>query len=68
SFLCRDDRLGTSMLAPRGASPVLFGIRTWTQDAANEALKLLLDAPGTEETSGSLVFETNHATNDHLDE
>ena len=68
SFLCRDDRLGTSMLAPRGASPVLFGIRTWTLDAANEALKLLVNAPGTEETSGSMVFETNHATNDHLDE
>jgi len=68
SFLCRDERLGTSLLAPRGASPVLFGIRTWTQDAANEALELLLNAPETEATSGSMVFETNHATNDHLDE
>jgi tRNA(Ile2)-agmatinylcytidine synthase len=68
TFLCRDDRLGTNMLAPRGASPVLFGIRTWTQDAANEALQVLLNAPGTEDSSGSIVFETNHATNDHLDE
>ena len=67
TFLCRDDRLGTSLLAPKGASPVLFGIRTWTREVAVEALRLLLDAPGTEQNSGSMVFETNQATNDHLD-
>jgi len=68
TFLCRDDRLGMNMLAPKGTSPVLFGIRTWTQEAAKDALRLLLNASGTEESSGSMVFETNQATNDHLDE
>ena len=67
TFLCRDDRLGKSLLAPRGVSPVLFGIRAWTKEAAEEALQVLLDAPQTEPVIGSLVFETNQATNDHLD-
>ena len=67
TFLCRDDRLGNSLLAPRGVSPVLFGIRTWTRDVAIEALQVLLDAPNTEPVIGSLIFETNQATNDHLD-
>ena len=67
TFLCRDDRLGDSLLAPRGVSPVLFGIRAWTRDVAMEALQVLLDAPNTEPVIGSLVFETNQATNDHLD-
>ena len=66
TFLCRDDRLGNSLLAPRGVSPVLFGIRAWTRDVAIEALQVLLDAPNTEPVIGSLVFETNQATNDHL--
>ena len=66
TFLCRDDRLGDSLLAPRGVSPVLFGIRAWTRDVAMEALEVLLDAPNTEPVIGSLVFETNQATNDHL--
>ena len=67
TFLCRDDRLGNSLLAPRGVSPVLFGIRAWKRDVAMEALQVLLDAPNTEPVIGSLVFETNQATNDHLD-
>ena len=66
TFLCRDDRLGDSLLAPKGVSPVLFGIRAWTRDVAMEALEVLLDAPNTEPVIGSLVFETNQATNDHL--
>ena len=66
TFLCRDHRLGTSLLAPKGVSPVLFGIRSWTREVSEEALRLLLDAPGTEQNSGSMVFETNQATNDHL--
>jgi len=68
TFLCRDDRLGNSLIAPRGASPVLFGIRTWTRDVAEEALELLLSASNTEPVIGSLIFETNQATNDHLDD
>lgn len=67
TFLCRDERLGDSLLAPRGVSPVLFGIRAGTRDVATEALQVLLDAPNTEPVIGSLVFETNQATNDHLD-
>ena len=67
TFLCRDERLGDSLLAPRGVSPVLFGIRAWTRDVATEALQVLLDAPKTEPVIGSLIFETNQATNDHLD-
>ena len=66
TFLCRDDRMGDSLLAPRGVSPVLFGIRAWTKDVAEDALQVLLDAPNTEPVIGSLVFETNQATNDHL--
>ena len=68
TFLCRDGRLGASMLAPRGSSPVLFGVRTWTKQSAEEALQILIDATNTEPVAGSMVFETNHATNDHLDE
>ena len=67
TFLCRDERLGDSLLAPRGVSPVLFGIRAWTRDVAMEALQVLLDAAKTEPVIGSLIFETNQATNDHLD-
>ena len=68
TFLCRDDRLGTSLLAPRGNSPVLFGVRTWTKEAAEEALQLLIRGEQTEPVQGYLVFETNHATNDHLED
>ena len=68
TFLCRDDRLQSSLLAPRGNSPVLFGIRTWQRDDSEHAAKILIDAPMTEPVSGWMVFETNQATNDHLDE
>ena len=68
TFLCRDDRLRSSLLAPRGNSPVLFGIRTWQRDDAEYAAQILIDAPMTEGISGWMVFETNQATNDHLDE
>ena len=56
------------MLAPRGSSPVLFGVRTWTKQSAEEALQILIDATNTEPVAGSMVFETNHDKNDHLDE
>ena len=68
TFLCRDHRLGASMLAPRGNSPVLFGIRAWTKSGAEKALQMLVDGPDTESTSGSMIFETNQATDDHLDD
>ena len=68
TFLCRDDRFQSSLLAPRGNSPVLFGIRTWEQEVANHAAQTLIEGKMTEHVSGWLIFETNQATNDHLDE
>ena len=41
TFLCRNPKLGTSLLAPRGNSPVLFGIRSWTKEGAQQALEIL---------------------------
>ena len=55
------------MVAPRGKSPVLFGVRAWNKQAAEEALQRLITGAGTEPVAGCMVFETNQATNDHLD-
>lgn len=68
TFLCRNPKLGTSLLAPRGNSPVLFGIRSWTKDGAQHALDILEQGNDTEPSKGSLVFQTNQATGDHLEE
>ena len=68
TFLCRDDRLQSSLLAPRGNSPVLFGIRTWEKEVAKHAAQTLIEGKTTEPVSGWMIFETNQATNDHLDE
>ena len=68
TFLCRDSRLGTTMLAPRGNSPVLFGIRTWTIEAAEIAVQALISGRNTEPVNAWRIFETNQATNDHLQE
>ena len=68
TFLCRDDRLQSSLLAPRGNSPVLFGIRTWEKEVAKHAAQTLIEGKTTEAVSGWIIFETNQATNDHLDE
>ena len=68
TFLCRDDRLQSSLLAPRGNSPVLFGIRTWEKEVAKHAAQTLIEGKMTEAVSGWMIFETNQATNDHLDE
>ena len=64
--LSRDPRRGKLLIAPRGSSPVLFGIRSLDRTSAEEALALLSDASGTEATSGSCVFRTNQASGDHL--
>ena len=66
TFLCRNPKLGTSLLAPRGNSPVLFGIRSLTKEGAQQALDILEHGKNTEPTKGSLVFQTNQATGDHL--
>lgn len=64
----RDPRRGTGLIAPRGASPVLFGVRSLTQKAATAACKAILDAPGTEPCASWRVFCTNQASGDHLAE
>ena len=66
TFLCRNPKLGTSLLAPRGNSPVLFGIRAWSKEGAQQALTILENGKDTEPSKGSLVFQTNQATGDHL--
>ena len=66
TFLCRNPKLGTSLLAPRGNSPVLFGVRSWTEQGARDALDILQNGEQTEQTKGSLIFKTNQATDDHL--
>ena len=68
TFLCRNPKLGTSLLAPRGNSPVLFGIRSWTRQGAHDALNILQNGKHTEQSKGSLIFKTNQATDDHLGE
>lgn len=68
TFLCRDSRLGTSLLAPKGKSPVLFGVRTWSKEGAEQALQTLVNAENTEPVAGGMIFETNQGTNDHLKE
>ena len=65
-FACRDPRQGRGLLAPRGASPVLCGIRGTERGAVAEALQRLLQSPGTEASIGQRVFSTNQGSGDHL--
>ena len=62
----RDPRRGTSLIAPRGRSPVLFGVRATEKDAAQKACELLVQSKGTEQVCGWRVFQTNQASGDHL--
>ncbi|MBL6742866.1 MAG: DUF1743 domain-containing protein [Candidatus Poseidonia sp.] len=62
----RDPRKGTSLIAPRGQSPVLFGVRARTSDGARKAASLLVGSDGTEEIQSLRVFLTNQASGDHL--
>ena len=63
----RDPRKGTGLVAPRGLSPVLFGIRATSNTVAATACDALLAAEGTEPSVGQAVFRTNQASGDHLD-
>ena len=65
-FACRDPRQGRGLLAPRGASPVLCGIRGTERSAVSDAMNVLLEADGTETASGHRVFRTNQGSGDHL--
>tara|TARA_B100001142_G_scaffold324833_1_gene377279 strand:+ start:858 stop:2063 length:1206 start_codon:yes stop_codon:yes gene_type:complete len=66
TFLSRDPRKGTGLIAPRGPCPVLFGLRARDEDTAHKAGKHLLAAEKTESVIGWRVFATNQATDDHL--
>jgi len=66
TFLSRDPRRGTGLVAPRGPCPVLFGIRARDAISALDAGNQLLAAELTESAVGIRVFETNQATDDHL--
>ena len=65
-FACRDPRQGRGLLAPRGASPVLCGIRGTERSAVHDGMQALLGANGTEPASGQRVFRTNQGSGDHL--
>jgi tRNA(Ile2)-agmatinylcytidine synthase len=62
----RDPRRGTGLIAPRGQSPVLFGIRSITKRSAEVACQTLLASDETEQHDGWRVFCTNQASGDHL--
>ena len=62
----RDPRRGTNLIAPRGPSPVLFGVRATSASAAEQACIRVAQAPGTEEVADWRVFVTNQASGDHL--
>lgn len=68
TFLSRDPRRGTSLIAPRGPCPVLFGVRARDADTAKFAGSALREAEGTEDSIAMRVFVTNQATDDHLSE
>ena len=63
---CRDPRQGRGLLAPRGASPVLFGLRGTEREAVKDWMNKLTQASGTEATIGTCVFRTNQGSGDHL--
>lgn len=67
-FACRDPRRGRGLVAPRGRSPVLFGIRGRTREAVTASTLSLLSAPGTEASLGSAVHWTNQGSGDHFEE
>lgn len=68
TFLSRDPRKGTGMVAPRGPCPVLFGLRARDESSAREAAELLLSSDFTESSFGLRIFATNQASDDHLGE
>ena len=66
TFLSRDPRKGISLIAPRGNSPVLFGLRATSLEAAKRGCQRLLEGVGTEQVDRWRVFQTNQASGDHL--
>ncbi|MEC8632849.1 MAG: DUF1743 domain-containing protein [Candidatus Thermoplasmatota archaeon] len=66
TFLSRDPRKGTNLIAPRGNSPVLFGLRATSFETAERGCQRLLEGSGTEQVDRWRVFQTNQASGDHL--
>ena len=67
TFMTRDPTSQRSLISPRGTCPVLFGVRGTSREAADMAAALLLEAKATEPIIGMRVFQTNQASDDHLD-
>ncbi len=65
-FLTIHSKNKQQLVAPKGKSPVLFGIRGTTHQVVEDACVQLIGAENTEESQSHLVFETNQATNDHI--
>lgn len=63
---CRDPRQGRGLLAPRGASPVLFGLRGINRLAVQQGMEDLIDSDGTEDVIAHRIFQTNQGSGDHL--
>ena len=63
---CRDPRKGRGLLAPRGASPVLFGLRGTDRSAVQQGVEQLIAAEGTEDVAACRIFQTNQGSGDHL--
>lgn len=66
TFLCRDPRTKRGLIAPRGACPVMFGVRARDLSTAKEATRVLIEAEGTGKISAHRIFVTNQASGDHL--
>ena len=67
-FLAVHSKNKQQLVAPKGKSPVLFGIRGTTPQCVEHACLQLMNAENTEESRGHLIFETNQATNDHIEQ
>jgi len=68
NFMSRDLRSNSVLISPRGNCPVLFGLRSRTYESAKTSCEQLLQSPNTEEVEGYVVFKTNQATDDHLND
>ena len=68
TFMSRDLRSKNILISPRGNCPVLFGLRAKTLQSAKKNCEFLIDSDETEEIYGHMIFQTNQATDDHLEE
>ncbi len=66
TILNRDPNAGRSMITPRTPCPVLYGIRSESQEQAASAHEWLQYQPQVEQANSCRVHQTNQATGDHL--